>query len=255
MRDQNRLKEKFQLSLDGRQVASVVVGALVILGAVFILGLNVGRQLGERERVARQPSDPLAALDTPPPSADAGEAPKLSYHEALTKSEPPRAQAPRPTPVPPRAPAPATVQGSAAAPAPPASPSARAAVEGAGPAIAMRAPPPSAPSPPEVATAHPPPHAAPQDSASEGASGGAALESQKASFAIQVGATQDIGEAQRIADRFKNHKPRIVSADIPGRGRWYRVKVGAFGTRPEAERYLADLARETSARGFVTSFK
>jgi hypothetical protein len=32
MRDANRLKEKFTLSLDGRQVASVVVGSLVVWG-------------------------------------------------------------------------------------------------------------------------------------------------------------------------------------------------------------------------------
>ncbi len=226
MRDQNRLKEKFQLSLEGRQVASVVVGALVILGVVFVLGLNVGRQLGERERAARQPADPLAALDAPPPPPDAGEPPKLSYHEALTKKEEAgfarrRAEA-KPEHEKDRPPSP-----QAAPPAP------AAAQQPTGPGLGLGKPPLAAPSTSDNAT----------------------LKSQKTTnFAIQVGATQDIGEAQRIADRFRGHKPRIVSVDIPGKGRWYRVKVGGFETRPEAERYLQDLARETSTRGFVTAF-
>ena len=95
MRDQNRVRERFELSLDGRQVASVIVGALVILAGVFVLGLNVGRQIGgQRDAAPRHASDPLAALDAPSPKSDAGEPPpRLSYHETLT-----RPQAPEPRP-------------------------------------------------------------------------------------------------------------------------------------------------------------
>ncbi len=231
MRDQNRLKEKFQLSLDGRQVASVIVGALVILGGVFILGLNVGRQLGERERTARLPVDPLAALDAPLPPADAGEPPKLSYHEALTKDRPPEPAPPAPKPGKPSA-APAMAEVKPSPPAPPPPPS----------TAASTVPPAAAPSLGPVPSAPPAP-----STSSE-------MKARTGNFAIQVGASQSLGEAQRIAERFKSHRPRIVSADIPGKGRWFRVKLGAFDSRSEAERYLQDLARETGARGFVTAF-
>jgi cell division septation protein DedD len=215
MRDQERLKERFTLSLDGRQVASIVVGSLVVLGAVFVLGFSVGRQIGLREaRPPAAPADPLAALDAPSPRPDAGEAPpRLSYHEALTKDRP--AEPPPPSPRPPAL----AAQPPPAAPVVP--PSAR----------------PEAPAPAEA-----PVRAAPAASAApEGA------------FAIQVGASQDRAEADRIAGKFRGHHPRVVEAVVPGKGRWYRVKVGTFETRDQAERFLRDLARETGANGFVTS--
>lgn len=215
MRDQNRLKEKFTLSLDGRQVASVVVGSLVVLGAVFVLGFSVGRQIGLRQaRPAAAPADPLAALDAPSPRPDAGEPPpRLSYHEALTKDRPAE---PAPAPARPAAP---PVAAAPAAPAPaqhPAPPSAPPAVAAPAPALPAARPGPAA-------------------------------------FTIQVGASQDRAEADRLADRYRAHRPRVVEAVVPGKGRWYRVKLGAFETRADAERYLSDLARETGAKGFVTS--
>lgn len=211
MRDQDRLKEKFTLSLDGRQVASVVVGSLVVLGAVFVLGFAVGRQIGLREvrPAAEAPADPLAALDAPSPRPDAGEPPpRLSYHEALTRDRPAE---PRPAPAPARP----------AAPAPPAA-----------------APPAAQAPPPAPAAAAPAP---------------AAASPGPAAFAVQVGASQDRAEADRLAERYRAHRPRVVVAVVPGKGRWYRVKLGSFETRADADRYLQDLVRETGAKGFVTS--
>lgn len=225
MRDANRLREKFTLSLDGRQVASVVVGSLVVLGAVFVLGFSVGRQIGLRgARPAPAPADPLAALDAPTPRPDAGEpAPRLSYHDALTKPEPQR-----PVPPPARPPSPPPSQ---PPPSPP--PSSAAAPEAPAPA----APTTTAPAP---ARAAPGPAAAPQP--------------EPGAFAVQVGATQERAEADRIAEKFRAHRPRVVEAVVPGKGHWYRVKLGTFETKAEAERYLRDLARETGAKGFVTSW-
>lgn len=223
MRDQNRVRERFELSLDGRQVASVIVGALVILAGVFVLGLNVGRQIGGRQAPAPQAaSDPLAALDAAPPKPDAGEPPpRLSYHETLTRPQAPepRPAAPKPPPAAP-APPPATPTATALpTPAPSPSPTPAAA-----PSVA---PPLPAPKP------RPPPAAEP-------------------AFAVQVGASQDPAEAARIAEKFKAQRARVVAADIPGKGRWYRVRVGAFEDRASAEAYLRDLVRETGVKGFVT---
>lgn len=224
MRDANRIREKFILSLDGRQVASVVVGSLVVLGAVFVLGFSVGRQVGLRgARPVAALADPLAALDAPTPRPDAGEPPpRLSYHEALTRREPQRPAPARPPPAPP--------------PPPPASPPA----QPAHPAESAPEPPaPEKPAPAPQLVARPSP---------------AAAEVEPAAFAIQVGASQDRAEAERIAEKFRAQRPRVVEALLPGKGRWYRVKVGAFATKGEAERYLRDLARETGVNGFVTSW-
>ncbi len=105
MREPNarvRTRERFELSLDGRQVASVVVGALVILGVVFVLGLNVGKQIGMRQAQAAVAPGDLDALDHAPAPAPPAKEP-LTFHERLTKDAPPApppppAAAPNPPP-------------------------------------------------------------------------------------------------------------------------------------------------------------
>jgi hypothetical protein len=52
-----RPREKFELSLDGRQVASIVVAALVVVAVVFVLRLNAGKQLAVRQIEARRGGD------------------------------------------------------------------------------------------------------------------------------------------------------------------------------------------------------
>ena len=45
MRDVHRMREKYDLSLDSRQVVSLLIGGIVVLGAVFVLGVLVGKKL------------------------------------------------------------------------------------------------------------------------------------------------------------------------------------------------------------------
>ena len=45
MRDTHRMREKYDLSLDSRQVVSLLIGGIVVLGAVFVLGVLVGKKL------------------------------------------------------------------------------------------------------------------------------------------------------------------------------------------------------------------
>jgi cell division septation protein DedD len=222
MREPNarvRPREKFEVSLDGRQVASIVVGALVILGVVFVLGLNVGKQVAARQADLGAAGD-LDALDrarsAPPVPAVKDEA--LTFHDRLTKAPP--------APPPESAPAPAPV----AQPAPP--PRAAEAPAPAAPAP-IPAPAPAAPAP--ALAPEPPPDAAPQKP-----------------WTVQLAAAQDRAEAERIATRFGALNPRIEAADVPGKGRFYRVRVGGFDTKDAAERYLKDVARETGAKGYVT---
>ncbi len=202
MREPNprvRGREKFELSLDGKQVASIVVGALVVLAVVFVLGLNVGKQLAARQLDARRPGD-LEALDRAP--AMPAEKPEpLTFHDRLTKETP---APPPPDAAPPPAPPPA-----AAPPAP-----------------APIAPAPVAPAP--TAPASPKP------------------------WTVQLAAAEDRAEAERLAARFASLNPRVEEAVIPGKGRFYRVRVGSFDTKESAQRYLRDVARETGAKGIVT---
>ena len=212
MRDPNprvRAREKFELSLDGRQVASIVVGALVVLGVVFVLGLNVGKQLAVRQVAAGRAGD-LEALDrapTPPPSKPE----PLTFHDRLTKETP----APPPPPEP------------AARPVPPPVP----------PAPQQAVAPPAAPEPaaPPVAPAQP-----------------AAKPGALKPWTVQLAASEERSEAERLATRFSSLNPRIEEAVIAGKGRFYRVRVGSFDTKEAAQRYLRDVARETGAKGIVT---
>ncbi len=217
MREPNgrvRSRERFELSLDGRQVASIVVGALVILGVVFVLGLNVGKQIGMRQAESAVAPGDLEALDRAPAPAPAAKEP-LTFHDRLTKdtpAPPPPAPsaAPPPTSTPPPPPAAAAPQAQKAEPATPA----------------------PASKPVEPAPAAEPPADRP--------------------WTVQLAAAQDRAEAERTAARFAALNPRIEQAEVPGKGRFWRVRVGAFETRQAAERYLRDVARETGAKGFVT---
>ena len=220
MRDDNsRVREKFDLSLDGRQIASIVVGALVILGVVFVLGLNVGRQIATRQAGAARAGD-LEALDrAPSPDAPAVDGASLTFHDSLVKEKAP--------------PMPAVVAPSRTAP-PPATPTAL-------PAPAPNAAPSVAP----VAAAAPVKAVPEPAERPEPVTAGA--------FTIQIGASQQRAEADRIAARHRSLRPRVEAAEVDGKGRWYRVRVGSFDTREAAERYRRDVARETGVAGYVTA--
>jgi DedD protein len=72
-------------------------------------------------------------------------------------------------------------------------------------------------------------------------------------FTIQLGAAQERAEAERLAARFRAYSPRVEAADVEGKGRVFRVRVGSFETRDAAARYLSDVARETGAKGWVSA--
>jgi cell division septation protein DedD len=49
----------------------------------------------------------------------------------------------------------------------------------------------------------------------------------------------------------KGYAAYLTPADIPGRGRWYRVRIGGFGSRDEAARYLKELSSRESVDALV----
>jgi DedD protein len=217
-------RERFELSLDGRQVASIVAGALVLLAVVFVLGLNVGKQIAQR-RAEREPAGDLDALDRAPAPPAPVKDEALTFHDRLTKDAP----APLP-PAPPEAPAQRAASATVTptpTPPPTASPTAS---PTAPPTSAGAAPRPDRPAAPPSGSRSPP--AKP--------------------WTVQLAAAQEHAEAERIAGKFSALNPRIEEADVPGKGRFWRVRVGGFDTKDAAERYLRDIARETGAKGFVT---
>jgi cell division septation protein DedD len=71
-------------------------------------------------------------------------------------------------------------------------------------------------------------------------------------FTIQVGSYNNSAQADERAGRLRSSgvEARVVRAEIPRRGTWYRVQAGRFTTRDEAARFASEL----KARGAADSF-
>lgn len=199
-------RERVELSLDGRQIASIVVGALVLLGVVFVLGLNLGKQLGARQVEASR-GDVLAGLDRPSPAPAAPISDDaLTFHDRLTKDRPPIDE---PVARPPPA-------------APPPSATANALRNLAGPGTAAA---PSSGSP------------------------------VPGSFTVQLISTSNRAEADRLAGKLTEFDPRVESAEVAGKGKVFRVRVGGYASRTEAEKVLKAIAARTNAKGMVVTIR
>lgn len=224
------MKEKHELSLDNRQIVSLTVGGLVVVAAVFVLGVAVGKKLATETQTATAP-DLLTALDQRAAMESRQKDASLTFQDELTK---------RPVPIveakPVEAPKPAVV--------------------------AVEPPPPPKPEIPVVVMkAEPVPTRINEDA---GALRDAFARAQKpepkpetspgGNFTLQLSAFQDRAEADRFAAnlRDKGYAPFIVEAAIPSKGTWFRVRMGRFPTRDAAARYLTDFKRETSIDAIVT---
>src|SRR5437764_274439 len=183
MRDVERLREKHQLSLDDRQIAALALCALLILAAVFALGVALGKRSSPP---ASQPT--LAQLDE-------AALPEQGKPPASIPEEKPR---PPPTRIAPQADAPRAIL-----PAPPAP---RAVIPPPPPRAPLIVPPPARPV--QVASASPAPLAPPPRDLGQ--------------FTVQVGASRESAEAQRLESRAHaaGLKPYVVSADLGKKGVW-----------------------------------
>jgi DedD protein len=74
-------------------------------------------------------------------------------------------------------------------------------------------------------------------------------------FTLQIKSTQSQEDADRFVHKLKGqgYHAFVVSADLPGKGRWYRVRLGKFDSHDAAEQYLKDFKRETKLGAFVTA--
>ncbi len=238
MRDSHRLKEKYELSLDNSQIISITVASLVVLGGVFMLGVVVGKKLSaETAALQAQPTDLLGQLDRKTEALETVKADAaLTFQDELTRKEPtvliPEPVVVKPVEVPrPIADAPLILSGIEGPPrlaeTPRVEPVATRTVDGGGLKEAFG-----------KAAQRPP-----SETAADG------------TWTVQLSAYQDKAEADRFAAglRDKGYAPYIVEASIPGKGTWFRVRMGRFPTKDAASRYMDDFRRETSMNAIVTT--
>ena len=245
-----RIRRKFLVSEENkhayritRKAALMWLGLIFfVMGWMFVLGILVGRGTAPIPLKAHKLENELTALKAAieqkeqaqlQKQATDGEAPRseLGFYEALKEPLPktrerkvaPAAVVVKPAPEPPKA-------KPAASEAPQAQVAAPKAVT----------PPAAAPSPPKAAAAAKP--AAPQPNAP------AAPEAPPATdrYTVQVASFKEIESADEMVNRLraKGFPAYHVHMDVPGKGAWFRVRVGAFADRSVAEHTLKGLKNQ-----------
>lgn len=258
MRDSHRLKEKYELSLDSRQIVTLTVVSLVVLGGVFVLGVVVGKKLAHETQRLDQPADILSAADQKTEAlAQADKAPSLTFQEELTARAPEPAKtvvALKPMELKPEpSKAPEATKPAEPTVAEPAKVEPKPDVK-----LAEAPKPEEAPRLPETPKAEPVATRTNDAGALKEAFGKAQKQPEappEGTWTLQLSAYQDKAEAERFAAglRDKGYAPFIVEANVPGKGIWFRVRMGRFGSKDAATTYLADFKRETSIAGIVTN--
>jgi DedD protein len=276
MRDGNRLKEKIEVRLDQRQAATLVVVALLLAGVLFGLGVMVGKNLatlpGRGPPSAEALLDRLDAKARPDAASDG-----LTFQEDLTRRNPNPALSPQgapaaiqpssqsapavraqpkpdagpkgngvaaktPTPTPTANPTATATANPTATPTPTPTPTSPTKVAAANPAPSTVDTPPPSPAMAPIPALPPPP-----DAMGPPAPG--------AGYTLQIKSTQSQEEADHFVRKLKGqgYHAFVVTADLPGKGRWYRVRLGKFDSKDAAEHYLKDFKRETKLGAFVTA--
>ena len=82
---------------------------------------------------------------------------------------------------------------------------------------------------------------------------GAVPTSEAGRFVVQVGSFKDERIARVQADKMERYGYRawVESADVPGKGRYYRVRIGGFETTTDAERVAESLSRQLGVSCWV----
>ena len=239
MRDLDRWKDKVEISLDGRQIFFLFFGSAVAACLIFVVGVLIGKRI-EARALALAPAaieDPLAALDQ---LGDADEADEgLTFHKALTpaKTDKPvaaKAALKPPAPIaekkvePKKEPAPAAADDESDDEDKPAT------AEASKPEPKPE-PKKSEPKKPELAKAPALPAARPQVVAANGASA-KKMDATASHFTLQLSAFPDKSDAEEFMRKIQaaGYKPFLVASEFPGKGVFFRVRVGDYGSRQSA---------------------
>jgi len=257
LRDIERWRDKIEVRLDNRQVFFLFFGSALVACMLFVLGVIVGKRLESRGRaVSPEIEDPLALLDkvaTSPRPAQGGvsfprtlfgTSSKTGTDKTAKKISPaadPKIESAKPAAAKTEA-KPATEAKTAielAAKAATATDTKASKTETkvvamvedrkAKPEIATKVKSTEAKA---VETKPAPPKDAKPATLPTIAAGGDAK--TKGHFTLQLSSFQDKAEAEAFAQRFVGEKPYLVVSEIPGKGTWYRVRVGDYATSKDA---------------------
>jgi cell division septation protein DedD len=212
-----------EIQLNGKQLVFLFMAVTVVSVVIFLCGVLVGRGVATARGVAEPapleaveleaPSEGLTAAAAGPGNAPATAREDLSYPDRLGGG----AQAPE------------TMQEAVPPPSPVTEP-------------AEDEPPPARPAPAPAAPAAP----APAASAVAGEPAGSG-------FAIQVAALRDRTEADAVARRLSTlGYPAYVLPPAAGTPRVFRVRVGKYPERREAETVAARLEQEEQFKPWIT---
>jgi DedD protein len=226
-----------EIQLGGKQLVFLFMATVVILVGVFLMGLQVGRGVLAARGPAGAESTVAAADNEPPPppaaatpnssASPATAAEKLSYAERLGSTEPPKEP----------------LKPEASAPVEPPAPKAEA------PVAAASTPTPAPTSPAPAPTPAPPAKPVP---AATTAAAAAAPEPAGTGFSIQVAALREPGEADAIVKRLAGKGyPAYVVTPQKGTAPIYRVRVGKFKERREADTVAARLQKEEQFKPWI----
>lgn len=249
LRDVERWKDKIEVHLDNRQVFFLFFGSALVACLLFILGVIVGKRLESRGRAdAPAVTDPLALLDKVAAAPAVSAEQELTFPKALLGGKSAAVAAPRLTVV--QAPVP-TPKPAIAAPAPaPAKPVVAA------PAKPVVAAPTPAPAKPVVAAA--PGAAKPATQPIKVAStqpvavpAPAAPAAGKGKYTLQLSSFQDRAEAESYAKRFASSGAYIVTSEVPEKGTWYRVRVGAYASSQDALNAKSAFEKKTNIIAYI----
>ena len=73
----------------------------------------------------------------------------------------------------------------------------------------------------------------------------------KGNFLLQLSSFQDRAEADAFAHRFSGQNAYVVASEVPGKGLWYRVRVGSYGTMKDAAAAKIAFEREHGVIAYV----
>jgi DedD protein len=263
LRDIERWRDKIEVRLDNRQVFFLFFGSALVACMLFVLGVIVGKRLESRGRaVSPEIEDPLALLDkvatTPRPAPGgvtfpqallapgAGKpgrkaaAPALEGEPELIKPEKPAARESKPSETASRTtvveskPAKTESKPVAAAEDKQPSPAPKAKSDDRKSAAPVQA---EAKATPKAAQDEKPAEAKPAKEDKPVAIPTIASGSDsksKGRFTLQLSSFQDKAEAEAFAQKFTSERPYLVVSEIPGKGTWYRVRVGDYPSAKDA---------------------
>lgn len=238
MRDQNHTVTKVEFSLDSRKMLMLFAGGVVIVALFFSLGVMVGKRLGG---VAKQPGAP-ESLENVVKQEQTYKQHQTELAQAV-KEQPPEPVMKTEKDIEKPA-APKKEDEKKPVEAKPA-PSEKKAAE----VKVAETPKPKEAAPPEKKVEAPKPKPKVAEPVKEKEIGKAATETvaktetpapEGQAYAIQISSLGNKINAEKFISNYKpfdSRKPYIVEVSIPGKGTWYRIKIGRFKTKEQALAY------------------